>query len=107
MSTVSSPLDNLRRARGLTAEMLDLAKEGDWDSLPALEDERRHLIDRALTPPIPDGVSDQMTMLLRQILTESQAVVARVAAQRDDLREELGRLGRGRKAMSAYTRPNG
>ena len=104
MSTVSSPLDNLRRARGLTAEMLDLAKEGDWDSLPALEDERRHLIDRALTLPIPDGVSDQLTTILRQILTESQAVAARVAAQRDDLREELGRLGRGRKAMSAYGR---
>lgn len=104
MTAEISTLPVLRRAHALTGEMLELALAGDWDSLPALEDERRHLVERALASPALASEVAQMRELLGRILADSQIVLDRVAAQRDDLRQELGRLGRGRKALHAYGR---
>jgi len=102
-----STVESLRRARALTAEMLDLAQEGDWESLPALEDERRHLIEKALAVPGSHTDTAQVRELVNRIIADSEAVIARVATQRDDLRQELSRLGRGRKATTAYRRGHG
>lgn len=50
-----SPLEALRQLLTLSEKMASAAQSGEWDTLPAIEDQRHRLIARFLDEPASSG----------------------------------------------------
>lgn len=98
----AAPHDEATRVLELTQELLARARAGDWDTVAAVEQERR-----ALLPVVCDAATATRFGEYRELLTEILAVdrdIIRLALQhRDELGGQLREMTRGRTALRAYS----
>ena len=83
----------------LAAEEAQLVADERFDALPAIYDRREGLL-AALSHPLPREALEP----LRRALSTQRATASLLAAHRDALGSELGRLHRGRNGVRAYAR---
>lgn len=86
----------LERALEVSRNMLALARDGQWDSLPRMEVERQPLL-RAAHPR--DARSRD---LLTQLLACNQEMLSLAASARAEVANALSRQVHARQAMNAY-----
>lgn len=89
------------RLRGLTEDLLDRAQSGDWDTVVAIEAERRPLLYSVFGAVAP-GQHVQHQALLNEILTANREIMRLAQSRRDELGGQLRQLGKGRNALKAY-----
>jgi len=92
------PLDAVRRLVELTERETVLLEELDVDALDALHDERDGLL-RLLASQRPGPEADGLIARLREVAAANERVARR---QADALRQRLGHIGSGRRAINAY-----
>jgi len=95
-------LERLHTAHRLTEEMLRLAGAGEWEGVPALEDERRACLSELDWAATGEQERDTALDLLRRIQTMNRELLALSEAERARVRENLLNLKRGDKARQAY-----
>jgi hypothetical protein len=83
----------------LAAEEAGLVADQRFDQLPAIYDRRDALL-AALRKPLPREVLEP----LRRALSAQRATASALAAHRDAVALELGRLNRGRTGVRGYAR---
>ena len=83
----------------LAAREAQLVIEGRFDELGAVY-ERREALYAALPQPLPAPAIEP----LRRALSAQRATASALAARRDALAAELGRLDRGRTGVRGYAR---
>lgn len=92
------PLDAVRRLVELTERETVLLEELDVDALGALHDERDGLL-RLLAAQRPGPEADGLIARLREVAAANERVARR---QGDAIRQRLGHIGSGRRAINAY-----
>ena len=91
----------LKNARSI----LLAAREGRWDDLPALRDEREVCIAHAANTVVQSTVASEVEAkleLIQSILECDELTKALVNARKTELGEVLGSLGNERKLVDAY-----
>jgi hypothetical protein len=83
----------------LAAEEAQLVADERFDELPAIYDRRDALL-AALPQPLPRESLEP----LRRALSAQRATASLLAARRDAISTELGRLHRGRTGVRGYAR---
>jgi hypothetical protein len=83
----------------LAAEEAGLVADERFDALPAIYDRRDALL-AALPQPLPRDALEP----LRRALSAQRATASALAAHRDAIGSELGRLHRGRAGVRGYAR---
>jgi hypothetical protein len=83
----------------LAAEEAGLVADQRFDQLPAIYDRRDALL-AALPQPLPREALEP----LRRALSAQRATASALAAHRDVVASELGRLDRGRTGVRGYAR---
>jgi flagellar protein FliT len=89
-----------------TTEMLDSARQGDWDRLIALEHEYSALIARLQrtdnSPPANAGFRDRKVSLIRKVLADDAEIRRYTEPWMNQLDLYLGSARQQRKLQSAY-----
>ena len=87
----------------LTSQMLDAARNGDWDDLLALEERRRSLImDTFSSSPAAEDVA-VVASCINEILQKDSELICLAEAARADISCQLGDLLKSKKALKVYT----
>ena len=92
------PLEAVRRLVELTERETALLESLDLDALGALHDEREELL-TLLVRQRPGPEADGLVARLRDVSAANERVARR---QADKLRQRLGHIGSGRRAINAY-----
>ncbi len=92
-------------ALAMSQRMTELGEAGDWDEVIALEPQRRQLLEQAFATHAP--ADEFVTERVRAILDLDKHLMARSVEARDQVAEEIGRAGRGRRATGAYSAVRG
>jgi hypothetical protein len=95
----------LNDALDMSRRMASLGDAGDWGSVIELEPERRALLEQAFATHVP--ADELVAERVRAILDLDRRLVAQSIQARDLIAEELGQVGKGRKATSAYESARG
>jgi hypothetical protein len=95
----------LNDALDISRRMACFGDAGDWDSVIELEPERRALLEQAFATHVP--ADELVAERVRAILDLDKRLVAQSIEARDRIAEELDKVGRGRKATSAYQSARG
>lgn len=90
----------LNDALDMSQRMAELGDAGDWDTVIALEPERRGLLEQAFATHAP--VDEFVAERVKAILELDKRLMARSIEARDKIAEELGQASKGRKATNAY-----
>ncbi len=110
MSDTASPPDThaLFRQKFLlvlekSQAMLVLAKEGEWRSLIALEEERRPILESLFNHSSSAAVdAGRLSVAIKQLMAIDQEITALSVAGREVAVSELRKLSKSRKAASLY-----
>jgi len=86
----------------LTQQLYRHAGDAQWDTLDALELQRRKLLE--LCFPLDDTIDDpdQAAHVIRLIMELDQQVIALARTAQQEVGEQLGRLRQGREATQTY-----
>lgn len=97
-------LATYEHALSLTRRMLELARNGDWEALVALESERGKVIDQLrLHDPRPaDGSSKRKRELIRELLQLDEQIHALTQDWMHELRSVLGSLSTEQRLSRTY-----
>lgn len=98
-------LATYEHALSLTRRMLELARNGDWEALVALEAERGKVIDQLrLHDPRPtgDGSSGRKRQLIRELLQLDEQIQALTQDWMHELRSVLGSLSTEQRLSRTY-----
>jgi flagellar protein FliT len=90
----------------LAGKMLESARQGQWDELVELEQQRAAMLSElmadAAQDAIPDEVADQVAGLIGGILEKDAECTTLARAWQDELKALLGSMGAERKISQAY-----
>ncbi|MFA5242433.1 MAG: flagellar protein FliT [Sulfuricella sp.] len=90
----------------LAGKMLETARQGQWDELVELEQQRAAVLSELMADAaqgaIPDEVADQVAGLIGAILEKDAECTALALAWQDELKALLGSMGAERKISQAY-----
>jgi flagellar protein FliT len=93
----------------LTQQMLNAARNGDWDALIEVEIKRNALIERLMAQneaAITNTVEQQKTReIIQQVLAADNEIKALTVAWQGELQEILGSIGTEKKLSKAYGTP--
>lgn len=93
-------------AAKLAVMMLEAARQGQWDELVALEQQRAavmaELMADAAQGAIPDEAAEQVARLIGAILQADAEITPLAKAWQDELKGLLGSMGTERKISQAY-----
>ncbi len=95
-------LERLREAHRLTETMLQLARDGEWESLGELEQQRRDQLDRLELGGAGDAAETAALGLLQDIQTMNRELLTLSEAERARVRQALLQLRKGDQARRAY-----
>lgn len=87
--------------------MLRQAEAEEWLDVIETGTERERLIERFFEPSVEAEESDDVARVLRKMLQINEAIEDLAARSRGDLRENIGSIQQGRRAVSAYSENNG
>lgn len=97
---------NYEAVAQLAGKMLEAARQGQWDELVALEQQRATVLSELMADAaqgaIPAEVADQVAKLIGGILQTDAESVPLVLAWQDELKGLLGSMGTERKIFQAY-----
>ena len=90
----------LDEALAISRRMAELGDQGEWETVVALEAQRRTLLEQAFSThaPADEFVGDRV----RTILDLDKRLMAQSIEARDRVAREIEQAGRGRKAAPAY-----
>ena len=86
----------------LTEKMKGLAAEGEWEEIPAIELERRALLETFFQHPISEEDSPHIADLIKALMAEDKALVSQGKQASQELLGKLSTFATGRKAKQAY-----
>lgn len=93
-------------AAKLAAMMLEVARQGQWDELVALEQQRAAVLSELMVDAaqgaIPDEVAEQVARLIGSILQADSEITPLAQAWQGELKGLLGSMGTERKISQAY-----
>ena len=87
-------------ALAMSVRMTELGGEGEWDTVVALEPERRQLLEQAFATHLP--ADEFVSERVRAILDLDKRLMELSVQARDQIADELGQAGKARKAATAY-----
>jgi flagellar protein FliT len=106
MSEHEQVLDLYGSISDKTAEMLDSAKQGDWERLIALEHEYSALIERLqrtdISPPANAGFRERKVTLIRKVLADDAEIRRYTEPWVNQLDLYLGSARQQRQLQRAY-----
>jgi flagellar protein FliT len=104
--TAEEVLNRYERLRGLTTEMLQSARSGEWDALVSLEQQcggvLRPLIDAGGGPPLSAMQRQRKLEVLKQILHEDAEIRLLTNEWMSKLQQFLGKNVRNKAAHRLY-----
>ena len=89
------------RARELSCGMMEVAARGDIEGVLELDALRSRLLHEFLDPA--KELPEPERSALREIMEINQAVIARIETMRAGTEAKMQTLGRGMRALSAYS----
>ena len=87
---------------GLTDKMLTLAKDGEWESVLQLQEERWEKIQRFFQQPLPEQERASLGDAIRHLMSIDREITALSKDGLEVTKEALGALGQRRRANKAY-----
>ena len=93
-----------RRLLGLTETMLRAARQEDWETVAAHEQERRELAHTLFAEPLPAEAVDVVRRCLTELLEIDPELRRRLSESRDSAAQAVRDAQTGRAALSAYQR---
>lgn len=99
-------LQTYKAVAQLSVQMLEAARNGQWDDLVTLEQKRDSVLTElradATEAAIPDVVADQVSELIKAILAADSETGSLALSWRGELHELLDSMGTERKLFQAY-----
>jgi len=86
----------------MTEEMLERARQGEWDALGALERERRQSLERFFATKVSVQEAPFVADGIRALMALDQEIMALCRLARDDVAQQAGIVSQGRRAEAAY-----
>lgn len=90
----------------LAEKMLAAARQGLWDELVELEQQRAAVLSELMADAahgaVPGGVAEQVAKLIKAILEQDAECTALAQAWQNELKALLGSMGTERKISRAY-----
>ena len=83
-------------------QMLVAAQEGDWEALTEWQNKRQERIRAFFRIAPARSEADMISAQIREILSLNEQLVALANRRRQDLKDEIRGLAKGRKATKAY-----
>lgn len=93
--------NDITRLRGLTQDLLNSARAGDWDAAVVIETERRPLL-YTIFGEVAPGTHIRHQALLNEILAVDREIMQLAQQRRVELGGLLRQVGNGRAALKAY-----
>jgi septal ring factor EnvC (AmiA/AmiB activator) len=96
-------LTNLDRIVELSASMLAVAREGDWEQVQELEQQRQSLLDQTF-PLDKDSISDAdaLTKQIQKISDIDKETMALMVKGRKEFSRLANKISSGRQAVNSY-----
>ena len=92
----------IKLLRLLSAEMLELAEAGSWETVSEWEEKRRNLLDQLLAQPAPDDIIPLLEDAVRSLLASDARLVDMARVEMGKLGDHLAAIHKGRRALHAY-----
>lgn len=96
------PVEYAERALELSNTMLLEAEQHNWPALSGLEARRAQVIERLFQHPGIDDALPQLADMLREVIELDQKTIALAETTRKALKQEMGSLNQGKRAVDAY-----
>ena len=95
-------MDMLEHIRRLTSRMLEAAEAGEWDTLTALEGERRDRLHHFFNRLFMASDAAAITPVLEEMIAIDDRIIALSEKERSQALAGLQEVNRARKADRAY-----
>jgi hypothetical protein len=94
---------HLKKIVGLSGSMLTTAREGDWERVREIEQQRQKLLDEVF-PLESDNIANPATLTqqIQQIVDFDKQTMALMERGRKELAGLQNKISSGRQAVSAY-----
>lgn len=89
----------------LSAEMLELACDGDWDAVSERETQRRVLLNELFEQPPPENLAPQVDEAIRATLDSDSQLLELARREMDRLGGALKSFSQRRRTRQAYQIP--
>ena len=86
----------------LTAKMQSLANEGEWEEVPAIELERRALLETFFSVPVSAEDAADVAERIKSLLRQDKLMMGMGTEASANLLGKLNTFATGRKATQAY-----
>ena len=97
-----STLASLAQAQVMTRQMLDLAKQDNWDEVIEVEAKRQQAIQKSLDESTPVDPSSPVGQQIQEILKIDQEIQALATEAKNSIRDELVEINKIRNQAKAY-----
>jgi hypothetical protein len=97
-----STADRMQAIEGTCRQMIHLAGKGEWQQVSNLEQKRSAQLSNYLSAPASRDAVLVMQKMINRLIELNDELVATAIDARQDLAAQLGKLGRGRKALDSY-----
>jgi len=99
--------DNLAQAIDLSHRIIALGREGQWDQVPDLDEQRLRLLKTLFAEQTPASRRDEFRTQIETLLRLNDEAVAICAQARRDSMASSRAAKRGQQAISAYHKQTG
>jgi hypothetical protein len=101
--TEAQILSNLNQIIELTGSMLEVAHNGDWEQVRALEQQRKELFDK-IFPLNTDSLKNvaAITRQVQKLADMNKETMAIAEAGSEELARAIGKITTGRHAVDVY-----
>ncbi|MEM1143876.1 MAG: flagellar protein FliT [Pseudomonadota bacterium] len=101
-SPALGPCERLASVLELTRQMVELARDGDWDEVAALEKQRYVDLQQCFADPIAPEHGPLVSQALEKMLTMNDRLINDLTTARDSVREQETQQARRRRALGQY-----
>ena len=98
----SQRLSDLDAVAAMSEQMLEVIDAGNWDALPAIQDERDTLLRACFGPPLTEADSAEAVIRIKQLLHQNQTLLTKVTEAKDRLARDRHRAKRDLIAVGSY-----
>lgn len=102
MTAGTDRLESFRRIVRASHELLELARQGEWEAVAEGQRQRQKEVEAFFAEPVPAEISEDVEQGIHEILTVDREVMTLGEAAREEVGEAIQSLGQRRKAQNAY-----
>ena len=92
----------IKLLRLLSAEMVELAEAGAWETVSEWESKQRILLEELLAQPTSEDIAPLLEDAVRALLASDARLVDMARVEMDKLGDHLAAIHKGRRALHAY-----